>query len=441
MPSALPCSMEPQVSNLSYSTDHGDPNVLSHLPYDPDSPSIQFRQDINAPSNQYRQDPNAPSIPHRHSSSGDNHSSNSVKEHASPLNTAVGNIFPSRDKSFQFHVEPKGISNYPDVTSGIGNDVPLPTPNYCECSYCITSISFSRAGYSENRVADSLDCVGYNDPSFSKLSLASMPISKSGNYGRENISPSAYSLSPSKKSIFASVNEYPVVSQDKYKHKTPWRESNEALSANFPLSNGNRCKLQGGVGSFDSRGVCFRECDSFNCDIKHNQEFKGLYSDFQKKRNSVFSRLTLVPESYHQGNDTRVGYDESDIDTSADEVMEMLHQGHNHWMKKMRKPKLSTRQYDDDEKFRNRRQTTFYSQTMRNHSLLKPKEMNMDGIPDEEESGNVMVGWTQHVDFKCRSEVRKIKDETKKRECVECVESTGSLGMPRKRRKLVRTEL
>lgn len=478
-------SIEPQISHPSY----GDGVVNSTLPYDPDVPSINFR---------------------RSSSFGIDHNTNPVLEYTSRYKTCAGNLIPSpKDQPYFPSVEPNSIKRWPDDSSGFGNHIPSSTPNHYEFSSYRTSIPFSgAAAYSENletEFSENQDHVGL---SFSHSPIAPVHLSESGNNGMENKCPPSYSSNPSLHPSFAynysfslesqgrsereivqpeeknevltanvplsnkgqvqlhgyfpsssihppSVYNYgfPVQSKGKLEPEVVQQEEkSEAFAANVPLSNKGEVQLHGYDYSGEPRSVHVHENTSPNHDLKYYQDPKTMYSGYKKKRNSVFSRLSLAPDVYVQENGDDVANEELNGDTSVAEVMARLQQSCYQW-EKTKKSKSLNKRHDDAENFRNKIQTTSCPKLERDCFDMNLKEMKMNSPLSVEENmyqtaeRSLFVDFehpsaevTPFVDFKRRSAVRKIDDDTKTRGCCEIARSDKLLGVQLKRRKLIRPD-
>lgn len=467
---------EPQISYPSYR----DGIVTSTVPYDPDVPSINFR---------------------RSSSSGIDHSTDPVQEYTSPYRTCAGNLLHSpKNQPYFPSVEPKFITNRcPDDSCGFGNQIPFPTPYHYERFCNRTSISSSgTAAYSENlatELSGNQDHVGL---SFSQVPIAPVPLSETGNNGMENQGLPSYSSTSSIHPSFAYNFGFPVESQGKHEHEALQEEKNEALTAraNIPLSNKGQVQLHSyssghnvlpsSIYNFNSsvepqgkfenevvqheekneaftcndplsnkrqvqydfsgepRRVHVHEDNSPNHDFKFDQDPKSMYSDYDKiRKTSVFSRLSLAPD---------VVYEEHDGDSSVDEVMAMLQQSHRQWGK-IKKSKTLMKRRDDAQNIRNKIQTTSCPKLERDCFDMNIKKMKMNSplIVGENfyqtaetslfvDSEHLSAEWSPFVDFKRRSEVRKTADDTKNRGCYKIAGSDGSLGVQRKRRKLIRPD-
>ncbi|XP_059439300.1 uncharacterized protein LOC132171905 isoform X2 [Corylus avellana] len=442
-------STERQICYPSYSTLYGDALGMSTLPSDPESANIYSRYS------------SSPRI---------DHSSNSVKECASPHKTYAGTLIPSPKNQLYFpSVDPKCRKRGPDDSSGFGNPVSVSTPdNYDDYLYG-TSMPLSRDAYSENLAVESSENPGYKGLSFLRYASAPLHLSETENNGRENKGSSFYS-------------GFPGESLGKLEREVARQEKNEAFTDDVPLSNHGQLQLHGRDYSVEPKSDYHHEHSSLNYDLKYDRDFENTSSGCQKNRNSVFSRLALASDvhvkksgddfghkeydedtpvdeynslnhdlKYYQGSenmssgcqknrnsvfsrltlssDVRVkengddiGSKECDGDTSVDEVMSMLRQS-LFQSAKTKKSKTLVKQNEEHENSRDTKQTTFC-----------PK-LEMDCLVDFKYSS---AGRTPCVDFKRRSEIRKGEDNTKSRQTNEIAGSDGSSGRGHKRSKLIR---
>jgi hypothetical protein len=447
--SASSDSIERQICYPSYSTLYGDALGMSTLPYDPESANVYSRYS------------SSPRI---------DHSSNSVKECASPHKTYAGTLIPSPKNQLYFpSVEPKCRKRSPDDNSGFGNPVSFSTPdNYDDYLYR-TSMPLSGDAYSENLAVESSENPGYKGLSSLQYASAPLRLSETENNGRENKGSSFYS-------------GLPVESLGKLGRKVARHKKNEAFTDNVPLSNHGQLQLHGRDYSVELKSDYHHERSSLNYDLKYDRDCENLSSGSQKNRNSVFSRLALASDvhvkksgddfghkeydedtpvdeynspnhnlKYYLGSenmssgcqknrnsvfsrltlssDVRVkengddiGSEESNGNTSVDEVMSMLRQSLLQ-SAKTKKSKTLIKQNEEIENSRDTKQTTFC-----------PK-LEMDCVVDFKYPS---AGRTPCVDFKRRSEVRKVEDNTKTRHTNEIAGSDGSSGGGRKRSKLIR---
>ncbi|KAJ9707971.1 hypothetical protein PVL29_000167 [Vitis rotundifolia] len=357
------------------------------------------------------------------------HSSNSVQE--CPHCSSLGNAFCSpKNESPPFHAESRGVTRCLDITSGFGNCVSSPTPDDYERSCYRTTMPFSGPGYSESKAVEFSDLEGYRGSSFAESSLLPVPLLKG-----ENDGPAPYS--------FRSIEEtpydygYPEASHNKNK-LLPKGGDGEAYAANVPLSNEVQYHSRGDLCSLEAKSLNFHENNMSDHDVQSRKKIRGMYSARQKSRNSVFSRLTFAAELCAEDNDSPVDYNEHNVDTSVNELMDMLHDSSYHWAKKLRKSKPLIGHHDNGENIRNKKLKTVYSGMERDQCTLLPIQKNMDDTLGNGESDHERTKGKSAVHFKRRSETRKNRDEIKTGGFVGSTGSNGLLGAHQKRRKLVR---
>ncbi|KAK3188924.1 hypothetical protein Dsin_028485 [Dipteronia sinensis] len=376
----------PQVSNLSCSTPSGDPNVTSTCPYDPDAPSINYW-----PS----------------SSSEVNRSLNPVPVFDPSHNHNAGHIFPSvGNQSLLSCVEPVGTIRSSDVNSGFDYSVQVPLPEKHHEYSGRTSGPLFGAAYSETVKKYFSKNEGPRVISF--LEPSSTPGPFSGCDDGMNEGPSSCSYSPSIYPSFVFDYGSRLRSQAKRDH--------EAFAGNpEPVE----------FESIDNH-------DSYSLKRDVYTSSRNMYSDCQKNRTSVFSRLGKASKIHMDEIVSLDDNNEDALDTSADDIMSMLHQSQHQWVKMSNHTQLTK---ENAINFRKKRQTTCKSElTVQKIS----KEMIMNFTPETEDNGEQFVATTYFVDFKRRSEVRKSHDDdTKISGCNENAEKSESGGL-RKRRKLIR---
>ncbi|KAF8412707.1 hypothetical protein HHK36_000675 [Tetracentron sinense] len=407
-------SVEQRISNLRCSKSHEDAIVMSNQPF------------CTVRGHPYH--PEAPSCQDRYSSSfGINRNPPSVHELDDHSRSSVDSFFSSPSSQLvPFHVEPENLSmsisgrRSLDVPTDLGDFIPLSSSDHYESSR--TSIPFSGAEYFGNKTREPTSFEGYKGLSFSEPNEHTVPFSRGGHFKRENVEP--ISFIPGKGPSHVSDYGYPVASRHEYANERAWFGNYESSTSTVPLSNEGQCHLDG-VYPLESTCIdCTEHSDPTYHDDEDYLSTMGLYSSIPDTRTSVFSRLTLAPEAIIQENDDFVGHGYN-VNASVDEVMEMLHQRHSCWSETISKSKPFITQPDDDEKFKHRTQ------------------METPGDPalaneDETWSNDQMVEEIPLVNFKRRSEIRKIRSDSKAGGYVEGAESEGSSGKQRKRRKLVR---
>ncbi|KAK1557009.1 hypothetical protein Q3G72_016121 [Acer saccharum] len=378
----------PQVSNHSCFTPFGDPNVTSTCPYDPDAPNINYW-----PS----------------SSSEVNRSLNPGLVFDPSHNCNAGHIFPLvGNQSLLSCVEPVGTIRSSDVNSGFDYSVRVPlSEKHHEYSGRTSSPLFG-AAYSETVEKYFSKNEGPRGISFLEPSSTPGPFSKCEDNDGMNEGLSSCSYSPSIYPSFVFDYGSRLRSQEKCDH--------EAFAGNpDPVE-------------FES--IDHHDSYSLKPDVYISS--RNMYSDSQKNRTSVFSRLGKASK-IHEENVTLDDNNEDAMDTSADYIMSMLHQSQCQWVKMSNHTQLTK---ENAMNFRKKRQTTCNSELLMVQKISK--EMIMNGTPETEDNGEQFVATTYFVDFKRRSEVRKSHDDdTKISGCNENAEKSESGGL-RKRRKLIR---
>ncbi|KAG2688048.1 hypothetical protein I3760_09G076000 [Carya illinoinensis] len=244
--------------------------------------------------------------------------------------------------------------------------------------------------------------------------------------------------------------EFPVESQGNHKHEgMRLEEKKKSYTGNIPFSNKGQVQLHSYDYSLEHRGVCHHESKSLNHDLNRHQHSGNMSSGCEKGKNSVFSRLALASDVFEQENGDAVGLEEKrDGDKSADKIMAISRQSRCPWAKTAKSRSLFKQQ--DVEKFRNKKETTFYPKLEGNCWEMNSKETKMNETSTVEEIvdktgertfadfNRQSARGTPYVDFKRRSEVRKIHDDMKSRVCDEIAGSDCLSGIQRKRRKLIR---
>ncbi|KAF5474620.1 hypothetical protein F2P56_006505 [Juglans regia] len=254
-----------------------------------------------------------------------------------------------------------------------------------------------------------------------------------------------------KSSIHPSFNfdyEFPVESQGNHKHEgMRLEEKKKSYSGNIPLSNKGQVQLHCYDYSLEHRGTC--QSKSLNHDLNRHRHSGNMFSGREKGKTSVFSRLALASDVFEQENGDADGLEEErDRDKSADKIMAMSHQSLCPWAKTAKSKSLFKQH--DVENFGNKKETTFYPKLEGDCLEMNLKEIKMnktsivEEIVDKTGEGTFVdfnhqsARGTPYVDFKRRSEVWKIHDDTKSRVCDEIAGSDCLSGVQRKRRKLIR---
>ncbi|KAJ9168541.1 hypothetical protein P3X46_020048 [Hevea brasiliensis] len=349
-------SMESQNLNIFNSTTCGDATIssaLTALPYYTDASVLNYR-------------------------------------HSSLLECTLHNsIFPClENESLSSYMESKCTSRSGIISSGLSANVPN-VLSRCPVPYQYSDragMPFPGPKYSKNMVRVSYEYEGSKGFSVPNPSSDPFLLSESGNNERTGKGAS-FSYNSSMLDC-----RCPVASQDKHEHKLMHVENNEAFADCHedklmdldicPYSENMYSVCQKKKVSVFSRlalppKICEQgngnqiqhdECSTDSsvdklCELLHfenNEAFVGdvpvlkkgksrsidyeddssmqlsekMYSVCQKKRKSVFSRLSFAPKVCEQGNGTPVQHHECDMDSSMDEVMTMLNQSHCKWVRR-----------------------------------------------------------------------------------------------------------
>ncbi|KDP31494.1 hypothetical protein JCGZ_15446 [Jatropha curcas] len=373
--SIMHSSMESQNLNVPYSTNFGHTVVTSAPSYDPEVPALNYR---NSPVPEFSPDSSA---------------------------------FPQlANQSLLSHVEHNFTSRHAITNSDLSNNILSSYPNLCEYSKR-TSKLFLGTLYPET-VGKASECE--IPRRFTVPNPSSIPLCFSASGSNRTNEGASYSNSQSKSSSCVFDCSYPVVSQDKDGHRLLHFENYETFAADIPV-------LKKGI----SGSIDMHDNTSGNLDISYSEK---IYSCCQKKRPSVFSRLSLPPKVFKQNTDIQIRHVESSIDSSVDEVMAILYESHDNWVKE-KSFKLLIKRREDIINTRNKRPMIKISKSSAN-KLAK--------ISVDEESVVQIAEKLPFVDFKCRSEVRRLQSDASSRVCNKSVESNGSLDGKNKRRRLIR---
>lgn len=201
----------------------------------------------------------------------------------------------------------------------------------------------------------------------------------------------------------------------KLENQMPYHRSSEAFTEDVSMSTESRCCSRG-FSSLQSKGIHSNTHSAISHDLKDPKSVKGRLSGCPKNRPSVFSRLSVAPKVRLKENDSHMVADESSF--GVNDIMGMLDRSHFHWVKKS---KFKHRQNSDVETFRG--------------ASVPP-----DTTPDSEMDKKEVVEGTTIVNFKRRSELRKVVDESKAKESDSVENSNKESPLPGlgKKRKLIR---
>ncbi|KAG5227053.1 hypothetical protein IMY05_017G0079900 [Salix suchowensis] len=182
------------------------------------------------------------------------------------------NIFPAFvNESFPSYIEPKSTSECQNLNSLLSSDSPFSHLGHHDHANR-TNMLYPGAAYPENVQRNSSGIEGTREGT------------------------SACSCSLNRSSSFVSAGRYSVSSQEELDHQMSQLENDEAFSVSVP-------RLKHHENSLINLVTC--------------ENSERMFSDHQKRK-SVFSRIAFSSEVCKQ--------DEHDVDSSADEVMTILHQ-------------------------------------------------------------------------------------------------------------------
>ncbi|KAI4332568.1 hypothetical protein L6164_017464 [Bauhinia variegata] len=157
-------------------------------------------------------------------------------------------------------------------------------------------------------------------------------------------------------------------------------------------------------------------------DIEYCGHIQHPNFGFPKKKLSVFSRLSYTQDIHKQENGNNTPHGKYDGYPSLDEIMEAA--CHNQWIKKGKLEPLV--EHDDAEILRDKGQ------------IVSLKGNNMDISATNEETTDQIAEQVPFVDFKRRSQVKKINSDQTKRGSEESEKSEDLVLLKKKRRKLIR---
>ncbi|XWS19902.1 hypothetical protein CRYUN_Cryun31cG0056200 [Craigia yunnanensis] len=426
-------SMELQNSNVSYPMTFEDSVVTSNLPYDPNVPNISYRGS---------------------SSLGFNQGHASLQEYASH-DSFVGNVLgSSTNQSFPSFLETRRTTIIPDVNSGSRDFIPLPYSNQYERS---SRTSLPRHDYFDDLAAEysKKECCG--DLSLLKPSLASVPSSEIRNNVRISGQTSSYRTSLSKFPSLTFSDRSHTLLQDKHDCQVPERKNDakfgndgfmfkECQHHGESFYNDNRAIEEGRFAIYknveyehkksqhrphvhEPTNVDYHEATSLSPAAYQNSGC--LCPDSQKKRSSVFSRLALPPKADEQERNTPPDTAGIDTNTSVNEVMDILHRSHYHWVT----TRFSVKHHDNAADFRDKKRAP------RKQGLdMVSKEMNMKPISLSKENSSHKTEETTFVNFNRRSAVRKNLEDGKTGNHCESLNNKSASAAQCKKRKLIRPD-
>ncbi|XP_022715470.1 uncharacterized protein LOC111274815 [Durio zibethinus] len=418
-------SMEMQNSNVSYPMTFEDSIVTTTLPYDPNVPSINYRD----------------------SSLGFNQGHAPLQEYSSHDSFVGKALGSSPNQSFPSLLETRRTTITPDFNSDSGDFIPLPFPNQYERSSRTSQPSHD---YLDDLAAEYSNKERCGDLSLLKPSLAPVPSEI-----RNNVTISEHSTSyrtcPSKFPSLAFSDRYPALLQDKHDYQVPEHENDAEFGNGFMFKE---CQHHGDSFYNDNRAIedgrfaTYKNVEYENKESQHQlnvHEFTKVdyhevtslspaaYPDRQKKRSSVFSRLALPPKGREQESNTPLGTADINRHTSVDEVMDMLHQTRYPWVKT--RCKQLVKHQDNAANLRDKKQATG-----KDGLAMISKEMNVKPTSFSKENSSQKTEEMTFVDFKRRSAVRKNLEDGKSRNHCETLNNKSASAAQCKRRKLIRPD-
>lgn len=382
----------------SYSTAH-DATVSKTDPYNPEFPDVRYRCSLPLVAS---------------------HNFNSVQDH-SPHQGSEENFIPlSNIEGLTHLLESKRLARCLDVAAGNVNK--NSSRNTCDhhnqLSYR-SSNTFTNSGYRESSELRASESKGSKDSIYSDSILASPSFPNGRSTEMLNKGQLSYAFSSSKNPSFAFEKGYPEESQGKYELKLPQREDHEAFTAKeFHPSDA--------AWSYSSRlHYGSSPQDQAKNPVNHKRK---LYLDTKNDRTSVFARLSVAPEVCLQedGTDTDMVRDDCDIDASVDEVMDLLHQAHNHWVKVEK-----YRPNDGDSSTRYKEKSKFQKETEFEQPMVTKEKMEIDASRAIKENVDTVLKETRLIDFKRRSKIKKNLDENISEGSDGVSEGTTSVGNAR----------
>ncbi|KAI3455820.1 hypothetical protein Pfo_012483 [Paulownia fortunei] len=352
--------------------------------------------------------PERPNFSHGCSASMATHQNCSLVRENHPHHGSLGKFYSlSKNRSSPYVLESKKSSRSLDIAPEFGNKG-LPTTNTSGQPSSLlheATSSFLNSNLSMHMDLNTSAHVNYRGSLYSKLSLTSPPGTSRENVEGEKGVVFTYP-SKSSENHFAFDRNLPAASQHVSEH-VPWQEMDMLAGKDFICSEAKDFSLgiyhpERDFASYENQyfGI------SSNMNLKENHEIsEAPHFDSNVNRRSVFTRLTSRQEV--QVGEERNGSDfnchDCYMDATADEVMEMLQQGNNQSLRKLRKfrvvgqPKHGESAVDEKQ---------IRSHIEINHSSMEKKKLN-DAHLAIAESIEEVPKETRIMDFKRRSDTKK----------------------------------
>ncbi|XWS19903.1 hypothetical protein CRYUN_Cryun31cG0056200 [Craigia yunnanensis] len=418
------------------------------------SNDVRFAKNDRLETKCYEDDGFAPTVSTEYPSSFQSKGHASLQEYASH-DSFVGNVLgSSTNQSFPSFLETRRTTIIPDVNSGSRDFIPLPYSNQYERS---SRTSLPRHDYFDDLAAEysKKECCG--DLSLLKPSLASVPSSEIRNNVRISGQTSSYRTSLSKFPSLTFSDRSHTLLQDKHDCQVPERKNDakfgndgfmfkECQHHGESFYNDNRAIEEGRFAIYknveyehkksqhrphvhEPTNVDYHEATSLSPAAYQNSGC--LCPDSQKKRSSVFSRLALPPKADEQERNTPPDTAGIDTNTSVNEVMDILHRSHYHWVT----TRFSVKHHDNAADFRDKKRAP------RKQGLdMVSKEMNMKPISLSKENSSHKTEETTFVNFNRRSAVRKNLEDGKTGNHCESLNNKSASAAQCKKRKLIRPD-
>ncbi|GMI93598.1 hypothetical protein HRI_003029100 [Hibiscus trionum] len=405
-------SMEMQNSNFSYPMNFEDSFVANSLLYDSDIPTMNYMGSSSLGFNK-------------------GHASLQDASHDSFVSHVIGT---SENQSFPSLLETRRAAITSDVNSGSRDLIAL--------SY----LDDLAAEYSKTKCSADL--------SLPKPSLVPVSSSEIRNNGRIDDHSSSYRTSPSKLPSFTFSDRYPTLLQDRHDFQVQEHDSDAQFGNDVFMFK--EFQLRGESFYNDNRTIEDDRLTIYNGGENENKEAQQqlnvhepinvdyhevstsspvLYQNSvcRKKRSSVFSRLALPPKVRRKEKNTSSSTADISWHTSTNEVMNMLHRSHNHWVKTSGKPLV--KHNDAAANHRDKKQAT-----KKDDPAMISKEMNLKSTSFSKENSSQKIGKTTFVDFKRRSAVRKNLEDGKTGDHCETWNEKSAAAAQCKKRKLIRPD-
>ncbi|XP_038995611.1 uncharacterized protein LOC120119882 [Hibiscus syriacus] len=382
-------SMEMENSNVSYLLNSGDSIVTSTLPYD-----------LGAHGSNYP----------RSLSLGFYHNHPSLQEYPTH-DSSVGNILvSSTNLSF-----PSSLENRTTITADVNSNsmdyIPLP---YCDQYEGSSRTSMPIDDHMDNLVAEYSNKDHAGDLSLLKPSLSPVLSSEIRDIVRVNVRSSCFGTYPREVPSVAFSDRYTALLQDKLDYQVPECENDAEFG--YECHQHGHCLYNDNRATKDGRFAIYRDEVTSLSPAAYCRNPECLYADHQKKRTSVFSRLSFPHKECERVSNTSPGTADSNWHNSVNDVMDMLQRSHHQWVK-----------------------TIYKWDTSKADSAMIPNKINVKPTSFSNENSCQKNLETTFVDFRCRSAARKNLEDGKARNYGE-IQNNSASAPQCKKRKLIRPD-